>query len=113
MICATDFRKSIFSVAFETALAFPWKVIHRMTECADLFLVDFKMFDNEKHKEYTGTENTLIKENLKKLVNYRPIMIRLPIIKGINDEIENAVATADFFCSSWKKHQECGIFAVS
>lgn len=32
--------------------------------------------------------------------------------KGINDEIENAVATADF-CSSWKKHQECGIFAVS
>ena len=37
-----------------------------MTECADLFLVDFKMFDNEKHKEYTGTENTLIKENLKK-----------------------------------------------
>ena len=57
------------------------------------------MFDNEKHKEYTGTENTLIKENLKKLVNYRPIMIRLPIIKGINDEIENAVATADFFAA--------------
>lgn len=68
-------------------------------ECVDLFLVDFKMFDNEKHKEYTGTENTLIKENLKKLVNYRPIMIRLPIIKGINDEIENAVATADFFAA--------------
>nr|WP_295257514.1 glycyl-radical enzyme activating protein [uncultured Blautia sp.] len=84
------------SVAFETALAFPWKVIHRMTECVDLFLVDFKIFDNEKHKEYTGTENTLIKENLKKLANYRPIMIRLPIIKGINDEIENAVVTADF-----------------
>ncbi len=53
----------------------------------------------KKHKEYTGTENTLIKENLKKLVNYRPIMIRLPIIKGINDEIENAVATADFFAA--------------
>ena len=68
-------QKEHISVAFETALAFPWKVIHRMTECADLFLVDFKMFDNEKHKEYTGTENTLIKENLKKLVNYRPIMI--------------------------------------
>ena len=92
-------QKEHISVAFETALAFPWKVIHRMTECADLFLVDFKMFDNEKHKEYTGTENTLIKENLKKLVNYRPIMIRLPIIKGINDEIENAVATADFFAA--------------
>ena len=60
-------QKEHISVAFETALAFPWKVIHRMTECADLFLVDFKMFDNEKHKEYTGTENTLIKENLKKL----------------------------------------------
>lgn len=95
-------QKEHISVAFETALAFPWKVIHRMTECADLFLVDFKMFDNEKHKEYTGTENTLIKENLKKLVNYRPIMIRLPIIKGINDEIENAVATADFFAALGK-----------
>lgn len=32
-------------------------------------------------------------------MNYRPIMIRLPIIKGINDEIENAVATADFFAA--------------
>ena len=90
------------SVAFETALAFPWKVIHRMTECVDLFLVDFKIFDNEKHKEYTGTENTLIKENLKKLVNYRPIMIRIPIIKGINDEIENAVVTADFLAALGK-----------
>ena len=35
-------QKEHISVAFETALAFPWKVIHRMTECADLFLVDFK-----------------------------------------------------------------------
>ena len=43
-------QKEHISVAFETALAFPWKVIHRMTECADLFLVDFKMFDNEKHR---------------------------------------------------------------
>ena len=49
-------ERALFQLLLKSALAFPWKVIHRMTECADLFLVDFKMFDNEKHKEYTGTE---------------------------------------------------------
>ena len=54
-------------------------------------------------KEYTGTEKySESKRNLKKLVNYRPIMIRIPIIKGINDEIENAVVTADFLAALGK-----------
>ncbi|MFR1061646.1 MAG: 4Fe-4S cluster-binding domain-containing protein [Enterocloster sp.] len=50
-------QKEHISVAFETALAFPWKVIHRMTECGRSVSCDFKMFDNENiSKEYTGTE---------------------------------------------------------
>ena len=55
----------------------------------DMFLYDIKCFDNEKHKKYTGVENELILENLKKLlIKGKKVWVRIPIIPSVNDTEE-------------------------
>jgi pyruvate formate lyase activating enzyme len=52
----------------------------------DLFLFDFKHYDDLKHKEYTGVSNRQIFKNLEFLNQLeKPIILRCPIIPGIND----------------------------
>lgn len=52
-------------------------------------LYDIKCLDNQKHVVYTGVENTIILENLKKLAIdpkiREKIWIRMPLIKDVND----------------------------
>lgn len=53
----------------------------------DLFLFDIKQIDNEKHLKYTGVSNYLILENLHLLLDSgRDIMIRIPVVPGVNDD---------------------------
>ena len=56
----------------------------------DLFLFDFKMADQHKHKAYTGQSNELILRNLEFLnSNGAEIILRCPIIPGVNDTLEH------------------------
>lgn len=64
------------------------------------FLYDLKMMDDEKHKEYTGVGNEQILENLKSLAETgASINIRIPLIKGVNDDQKNIMKTATFISS--------------
>ena len=63
----------------------------------DLFLFDLKMMDSALHKMWTGSDNTLILQNLKKLAETGTgIIIRIPLIGGVNDSDENIEQTARF-----------------
>lgn len=63
----------------------------------DLFLYDLKLMDSKKHKDWTGTGNKLILNNLKVLAKSgADIQIRIPLIKDVNDDDENIEATAAF-----------------
>ena len=59
----------------------------------DYIMCDVKIWDDEKHKKYTGVSGEKIRENIKKADKLGiPILIRTPIIPGINDtadEIKN------------------------
>ena len=56
--------------------------------------------DDEAHKKYTGVSNKLILGNLKKLSLVHPnIIIRIPIIPGINDDYHNLFQTGKFVAS--------------
>lgn len=56
----------------------------------DLFLYDFKMTDSAAHKQFTGSGNRQIMENLDFLLqNGANIILRCPIIPGINDNDEH------------------------
>jgi len=55
----------------------------------DLFLYDIKFINPELHFEYTGVYNNLIIENFDYLLkNKANVIIRVPIIPGINDTSE-------------------------
>lgn len=61
----------------------------------DRFLLDYKLTDAEKHKQYTGVPNDLIKKNLDFLCTHgAKISLRCPIIPGINDDDEHFAAIA-------------------
>lgn len=63
----------------------------------DLFLYDLKMMDPVKHKMYTGVSNEIILHNLIELAETGvDIIIRIPLIKDINDSEENIIETARF-----------------
>lgn len=63
----------------------------------DLFLYDLKIIDDHAHLKYTGVSNKTILENLKKLSsNGNSIIVRVPVIHGINDSNAQIEATAKF-----------------
>lgn len=56
----------------------------------DLFLYDYKLTDSALHKKYTGVENDKIIRNIRLLNEIgKSIILRCPIIPGINDNDEH------------------------
>lgn len=83
--------------AVDTAGNVPWKSFERILPYTDLFLYDIKLIEPEKHLKYTGSENGLIINNLKKLFKCGAnIQIRIPVIPGINDSVTEAKKIRDF-----------------
>jgi pyruvate formate lyase activating enzyme len=63
----------------------------------DLFLYDLKMMDPARHRLHTGVSNEKILANLIALAETgAAIQVRIPLIKGINDDDDNIEATAAF-----------------
>ena len=57
---------------------------------ANLVLYDLKAFDEARHQELTGVSNRGVLENHKRLDQvHRNIWIRLPIVPGFNDDLDN------------------------
>jgi pyruvate formate lyase activating enzyme len=53
--------------------------------------------DTNIHKKYTGVHNNKILENLKRVTSEgRELILRIPIIPNVNDNMNNIEATADF-----------------
>jgi pyruvate formate lyase activating enzyme len=66
----------------------------------DLFLYDLKLIDSSRHKEYTGVPNEKIISNLCLLAETgSQIIIRVPLIEGVNADEENIEATPAFIVS--------------
>lgn len=81
-----ELKKLGVKTALDTAANIPWESYEKLLDCTDLFLVDYKMFDDEKHKKYTGVSRKLISQNLKNFVRCGcEVWIRMPIIPGVND----------------------------
>ena len=69
----------------------------RVSELVDLFLFDLKLMDAARHRQATGVDNTLILNNLHRAVKSRkPLIVRIPIVPEVNDDLENMNATVGF-----------------
>ena len=59
--------------------------------------------DNQSHKKFTGCENQIILENIKKIGSLdKEAVIRIPLVKGVNNSEENIVRTAKFVYDNLK-----------
>ena len=71
------------------------KTLLEVAERTDLFLYDLKLMDSGRHKEWTGAGNKRILKNLRALAEFGAnIRIRIPLIRGVNDDDGNIEATA-------------------
>ncbi len=77
-----------------------FEVIEKILPYLDTYLMDIKHMRPDKHKEFTGKENTLMLENARKIAESRmcELIIRVPVIPGFNDtkqEIQEIAAYAE------------------
>jgi pyruvate formate lyase activating enzyme len=76
--------------AVDTSGHTSWENIKSILPLVDLFLYDVKLIDESRHIKYTSVTNKLILNNLRKLAEAgRHIIVRIPLIPGINDDDEN------------------------
>jgi pyruvate formate lyase activating enzyme len=67
-----------------------WETLDSIRGYVDLFLYDLKLMDVARHREFTGVSNQVILHNLQALSRRgHEIILRVPIIPGINDDDEN------------------------
>jgi len=81
-------------------------ILRDVSRFVDLFLYDVKTLDDAVHKKFTGVSNRRILENLGLLVKWgKNIIVRVPIIPGINDNSEE-LRRISVFVGSLKNIQE-------
>jgi pyruvate formate lyase activating enzyme len=75
----------------------PPEAVGLVADRANLFFFDLKIIDEKRHDDITGQPNGVILENLKRLVCLgQQVVIRLPLIAGVNDDEANIRETAAF-----------------
>ncbi|MBC7235955.1 MAG: glycyl-radical enzyme activating protein [Chloroflexi bacterium] len=83
--------------AIETAANFPWARVAAILPVTDLVMMDIKLMDSRRHRECTGVPNERILENARRLGEQDvPLIVRTPIIPGVNDNADDVAAIAQF-----------------
>jgi glycyl-radical enzyme activating protein len=95
-------RQDMISTAIETSGYGHWADLERLIELSDLVFIDIKHMDSETHQRLTGVSNQRILENIRKAASHcssaetADLIIRVPIIPGLNDDDLNLESAADF-----------------
>ena len=83
--------------AIESSANAPYSDIEKLLPYLDLYLMDVKHMDSNKHKEYTGAHNERILENARLIAESGvELIIRTPVIPTFNDSEAEIKAIADF-----------------
>ena len=88
------------NTAMESTGFADFSVIERYLEYLDLYLMDIKHIDREKHKAFTSQYNDKILENAKKIARSdTKLIIRTPVIPTFNATKEEIAKIAEFASS--------------
>ena len=84
-------------LAMESSGAFDMPQVMEGLSRMDTIFTDIKCMDEERHIRYTGVSNHPILENIRAYAGLSArIIIRVPVIKGVNADEENIRETARF-----------------
>lgn len=85
------------STAIESNLNVDFSVLESLLPYLDLIMCDLKIWDDGKHKEWTGAGNGQILANIRRLGETNvPLIVRTPVIPGVNDTAEDIAPIAAF-----------------
>lgn len=79
-------KKLGVDVAVDTAGNVPWEKLAALACTVDLFLFDLKTMQQERHSRYTGADNQQILNNLMRLSKEARVVVRIPLIEGVNTD---------------------------
>lgn len=83
--------------AIESNLNVDFSTLEKLLPDIDLVMCDLKIWDEELHRRWTGAGNARIKENIEKLGKTgKPMIVRTPVIPGVNDNEQEIGAIAAF-----------------
>lgn len=92
-----SFKAKELQTAVETTAYCETEHFLKAAEYIDYFMIDIKSMDSAVHKQYTGVGNEKILANIAAVQKTgKPIEIRIPMIPGVNDSLENLSRTAEF-----------------
>jgi len=94
------------SMAIETCGAFDFARVKDILAKMDTIFMDIKHMDPDKHKHWTGYELQTILENLCAVDKLSGnLVVRMPLIVGVNADEENLAATLNFLRTNLRKPQ--------
>jgi len=92
--------KRMYHRVVDTTAFAKQETLLEVAENCELFLIDLKLMDSKKHKEFTGIYNDKILSNILELSKTEcEIIFRIPLVKGVNTSEENIRETAIFMNS--------------
>ncbi len=105
-LCQPEFSRDLLraakergiSTAIESMACAPYEKLESLLPYLDLYLMDIKHTDSEKHRRFTGKSNELMLENARKvaLSGQTELVIRVPVIPTFNDSVEEIQGIASF-----------------
>lgn len=104
-LCQSEFGPALLygahqcsiNTAMESMGCAPFEVIDKFLEHLDLYLMDIKHMNFQKHKAFTSRSNELMLENAKKIAkSSTELIIRVPVVPSFNDTPEEIRDIARF-----------------
>lgn len=95
-------RERSIHQAMETSFFAAWERIERLLPILNLLYVDLKHIEARRHREIVGVDNAIILENMQRASGSAcdfEMIVRLPLIPGMNDEDDDLRRTAGFLAT--------------
>ena len=90
-------RRAGIHTCMETSGYVAEPALRQVLPYTDYILYDLKHLNSDKHRQYTGKPNRLILANAKTVAaSGVETLFRMPLIPGINDDLQNIKETAEF-----------------
>ena len=104
-LCQPEFSAALLAAAkdyglntaIESTGCMAFEKIEMLLPYLDLYLMDIKHTNSEKHKAFTGRSNELILENARRIAEKaKKLIIRVPVVPTFNDTEEEILGIAKF-----------------
>jgi pyruvate formate lyase activating enzyme len=90
-------RENYLHTVLDSCLHVPTQSLEAVNADVNLFLCDLKLMSAPRHRELTGFSNELILQNLTLLLKSdRDVLVRRPLIPGLNDDADELNALGLF-----------------